>query len=115
MEENNKFTESEMVVGGLGFLFIDGLCFLIDLVPLIGWMITAVIQLAATFVIEQWIKNKGGGDGGFTAKRFFKYLSNTIPYLPTTFTIFLISVLMHNHPKITATAGKVTRKIRPAG
>lgn len=107
MEEHSKFIEAEMVVGGLGFLLIDGLCFLIDLIPVVGWVITAVIQMATTFAIEQWISNKGGEFSGFTAKRFLKYLTNAVPYLPTTFTIFLVSALMHNHPKITKVVGKM--------
>ncbi|MBI4034252.1 MAG: hypothetical protein HY378_01750 [Candidatus Brennerbacteria bacterium] len=111
-QQNNKFTESELVVGGLGFLLIDGFCFFIDFAPGIGWMITAVTQTAATFAIEQWIENKGGDLGGLSAKRIGKYFLNAVPWFPTTFGIFLVSALIHNNPKV---AGAVAKTAKPAG
>jgi len=114
-EEHNKFTEAEMVVGGLGALFVDGVCAVIDFFTVgIGATFTWVVQLAATGGIEWWVSQKGGDMSVFTAKRFGKYASNFLPIAPTVFVIFLRSVYLHNHPKIAgiaSTAGRVVGKI----
>ena len=106
-EEKEKFTESELVVGGLGALLIDGVCGAIDFVSAgISAVITPVAQLAATGAIEWWISQKGGDLGIIDVKRMGKYASNLIPVITTVFFIFLISAFIHNHPEITEVAEK---------
>ncbi len=113
MEENNKFTESELIIGGLGALFFDIVCGVIDFLSAgIGATFTWVFQLAATGAIEWWVSQKGGSLGIFDAKRLTKYASNILPVVPTVFLIFLFSTMTHNHPKITAVA---TKAAGPAG
>jgi len=112
MEEDNKFTESEMIVGGLFALGVDGLCALIDFTG-VGTAVSPVIQGFATFAIDRWVDSKGGEVMGL-GKQFAQYSAGVIPLVPTTTGIFAIRVFMHNHPTITEVAGKVVGKIEPA-
>ncbi len=110
-KERDKFTESEMIVGGLGALLVDGGCALADIFSAgVGAAVTPVVQLAATGAIEWWVDQKGGNLGIVDAKRIGKYASNLLPAIPTVSAIFLTSVLTHNHPKITGVAAKATGK-----
>lgn len=112
-EERDKFTESEMIVGGLGALFLDGVCAVVDVISAgTGAIITPIAQLFATGAIEWWVSQKGGDLGIIDAKRIAKYASNLVPAVPTVFFIFLISALMHNNPKIIEVA---TKAAGPAG
>ena len=112
--ERNKFTEVEMIVGGLGALLVDGICAVIDIITVgIGAFITPVIQITATGAIEYWISKKGGDFSIFNAKRMGKYASNLLPVIPTVLAIFLRSAYLHNHPKVAGLAGKVVGKITP--
>ncbi len=112
MDENNKFTESEIIIGGLFTLGIDGVCALIDFTG-VGTAVSPVIQGFATFAIDRWVDSKGGEQFGL-GKQFAQYGAGLIPVLPTTTAVFTIRVFMHNHPTITEVAGKVVGKIEPA-
>lgn len=112
MDEDNKITESEMVVGGLLTLGVDGVCALIDLTG-VGLAVAPVIQSFTVFAIDKWVENKGGEPFGL-GKQFAQYGASLIPVVPTTTGTFAIRVFMHNHPKITEAAGKVVGKIEPA-
>jgi len=113
MEEDNKFSEAELLVGGFFTLGIDGLCALIDLTG-IGLFISPLIQSAATFAVSMWLQSKGGSLS--FGKEAVKYASSTLPILPTTFIVFLVSAFVHNHPKaiesaaiLAGPAGKLTK------
>lgn len=111
-EESNKFTESEIIIGGLFALGVDGLCALIDLTG-VGTGVAPVIQGFSVFAIDRWVDSKGGTSWG-TGKQMAQYASGLVPILPTTVAVFVIRVFMHNNPKLTEVAGKVVGKIEPA-
>lgn len=116
MDERNKFTESEVVVGVLGALLVDGICIAIDLTG-VGLAIAPIIQGAATFGFGWWIKSKGGAPAGVGRwlARLVPHLLPVTPILITAFTVtivFAVEVVLHNHPKAVAVA---TKAAGPAG
>jgi hypothetical protein len=110
MEEGNKFTESEIVVGSLFALGVDGICGFIDFTG-VGLGISPVIQGFAIFAIDKWVGNKGGITLG-VGKQMTQYAAGILPVLPTTTAVFAIRVFVHNNPKIAKVA---TRAAGPAG
>jgi len=106
-EENSKFTESEMVVGGLFALGIDGICALTDLTG-VGLAITPVIQGFAVFAISQWAESKGGAPASL-GKQLAKYAAQFLPVLPTVLAVFVIEVAVHNNPALKEVAEKVAK------
>lgn len=111
MEENNKFTESEMIIGGLFALGVDGICALIDLTG-IGLAIAPVIQGFSVFAISQWVENKGGARAGL-GKQLSKYAAQFLPVLPTVLAVFVIDVAIHNNPALAGVAEKVAKTATP--
>ena len=109
-----KFTESEMVVGGFLALGVDGACAFLEFITL-GYsaLFTPIVQGGAVFLIDRWVAGKGGPAWGL-GKQLTQYSAGLLPVLPTTTGIFITRVIMHNNPKITATAGKVVGSISPA-
>ncbi|MBI2278767.1 MAG: hypothetical protein HYU81_01745 [Candidatus Brennerbacteria bacterium] len=97
-EPKNKFTESEMIVGGFAFLGVDAVCLALDLTG-VGIALTPFLQGAATFFVEWWVKSKSGSWGALDLKRVAKYLANAIPFFPTVLFIFIVSAFIHNHPE----------------
>lgn len=94
--ENKKFSESEMLIGGLFFLGLDGLCFLLELTA-VGALPAVFIQIFANVLMnELWFKNKGVDNGKFL-KQFLKYLGSAAP--SGNFWVFLVSAVAHNHPR----------------
>ncbi|KKU91575.1 MAG: hypothetical protein UY23_C0001G0181 [Candidatus Jorgensenbacteria bacterium GW2011_GWA1_48_11] len=111
MNELKKVTESEMVIGGVFTLGLDGLCALIDATG-VGLAIAPIIQSFATFSITMWLKTKGGTRVKI-GKEAVKYAANFLPVLPTVTAIFAVSAYVHNHPEkfggaetLTGPAGK---------
>jgi len=97
--------ESEMVVGGLFALGVDGICAVIDFTG-VGAAVSPVIQGFAIFAIDRWVESKGGEALGL-GKQFAQYAAGIIPLVPTITGTFAIRVFLHNHPTITEAAGKV--------
>ena len=97
-EQKEKFDESEILIWTLGYLIVDGACTVIDFIPVIGWVVSYIIQTAGTASIEWLESRKGGGSGDvITPKRIGKYLLNVVPWIPTLSGIFLVSALIHNN------------------
>lgn len=109
----NRFTEAELIIGSFAFLGVDVISLALDLTG-VGAAIAPVLQGAATFLIEWWVKSKSGSWGGLDLNRVMKYLSNTLPLLPTTFTIFLVSAIKHNHPEKFGALEKIGGAKNPA-
>ena len=108
MNELKKVTESEMVIGGVFTLGLDGLCALIDATG-VGLAIAPIIQSFATFSITMWLKTKGGTRVKI-GKEAVKYAANFLPVLPTVTAIFAVS-LSRISPTIT-TSGSWRRAER---
>lgn len=118
MEEHKKFEASEIVIGTLFFLGIDGVCILIDVTG-IGLIIAPVLQGFATFAITMWFKSKGDPNATKLGKTILKYALNLLPVTPviiTAFTVtipFIVEVIIHNNPKLAAVAEKAAAKSGP--
>ncbi|MEK7464576.1 MAG: hypothetical protein AAB617_02235 [Patescibacteria group bacterium] len=89
----NKFSISEITVGVMGTLFVDGVSALLD-TTLIGAAIMPVVQSFATWYIGRWVKSKGGTTTFL--REVVKYASNLLPWIPTTFLTFVVVVIMQN-------------------
>ena len=98
----NKITESETLVFTLLLVLpVDIMGFFIDWTG-IGLIFVPFIKGAASAITYFFFKGKGGGAGASkqAAKLFGKYIGvNAIPLWPTTTTLFLLDVYMHNHPE----------------
>lgn len=101
MDERKKFTEAEILLGGLFTLGVDGVCMLIDFTG-IGLIVAPIIQGFTTFLIWMWFKSKGDPAAAKLGRQAAKYAANFLPVLPTTFLAFSIEVFIHNHPKAVA-------------
>lgn len=109
-EEINKFNAAEIVVGSMAGLFIDAICFLIDLTG-IGLGIAPFIQSFAMFGFSWWLKSKGSSSAFKLNRQIARQLSNLLPLIPTVTVVFGIDVFMHNHPEKFAAAVAVAEKI----
>ncbi|MFA5776806.1 MAG: hypothetical protein WC988_04625 [Patescibacteria group bacterium] len=101
-----KFSEAEIILGGLFTLTIDGISAILDAFA-VGLVISPVIQSGVTFSMWMWFKSKGDKTSGDIGKQVAKYAANALPIIPTTFVVFVVSAYVHNHPKI---AGKIATK-----
>jgi hypothetical protein len=114
--KHEKFTEAEMLVGGLFTLGVDGICILIDLTG-VGLAISPVLQGFVTFLMWWWLKSKGDPNAAKLGRQIAKYAANFLPVLPTTFITLGIEVYIHNHPEkygVIAKAGALASG-KPAG
>lgn len=111
-EGHNKFTEAEIVVGGLGTLFIDGVSFVLDFVPVVGWVIATILQAATSVGTSWWLQNKGGKRAWGFERQLIKQIANFLPWVPTCFAAFMIETTLHNHPKA---VGAIAKVAGPAG
>ncbi len=104
-EEHNKFTEVEILLGGLFTLGVDGVCILIDITGIGAVLVAPVVQWFTTFVL--WLRFRSKGDPGAMkmGRQIFKYAIQLLPVTPiiiTAFTTsipFFIEVFIHNHPE----------------
>ncbi len=96
---HNKYLEAELIIGGLFFLTIDGVCALIDVTG-VGLAIAPVIQAAGTGAMTFWGYMKRDSAALKTSHQITKYALNLLPLLPTLFTSFVIQTYIHNHPKL---------------
>jgi len=99
-EEIKKFSTAEIVIGGLFTLGVDGVSALLDLVPIIGWMIATGVQAGTSFGTSFWLMSKGGKRAMKLERQLIKQISNILPLVPTTFTAFMIETALHNNPKL---------------
>lgn len=106
-KEYKKFKESELITGGLACLFLDLGCIVIDLTG-VGIALSVTAKTFALGLIDWWIWDKGGGIPKI-GKQVGKYFANFLP-LATVITFFVLT-FMHNHPKLTAVAGKAAGAI----
>lgn len=98
--EEDKFTAAEMVIGGLLTLTVDVAALLLDSTGL-GWLIATPLQAAASFGTSWWIRSKGDKHAWSLGRQLKKQGANFLPWVPTTFTAFVIEAIRHNNPKIT--------------
>jgi len=101
-EEFKKYGIVEMIIGGLGFLFIDIICIVIDLTG-VGLAIAPIIQSFGTFTMNWWAWKKDDKDALKLGKQIAKYAANLLPIIPTLTIVFLATALIHNR-KITTSA-----------
>lgn len=97
MEEGNKFSAAEIVIGTLFCLFIDILAILIDVTG-VGLVIAPFLQAAGNLLTSWWLKMKGNGNAFKMGRQLTKNLVTIIPILPTNTTAFIIETWLHNHP-----------------
>ncbi len=109
--EIKKFSEAEMLLGGLFTLFIDLISALIDATG-IGLAIAPFLQSLVTFIMWMWFKSKGDKTSGDAGKQVAKYAANILPIIPTTFIVFIISAYLHNHPKKTLPKNVSSRGVK---
>ncbi|MEK7629967.1 MAG: hypothetical protein AAB432_01105 [Patescibacteria group bacterium] len=105
-EEINKYKEAELIIGSFAFLFIDGVCFLIDWTG-IGLAISPVIQGFGTAAQTFWAWKKGDKTALKFSRQAIKYALNILPLLPTLTIVFLVQAFVHNNPKIAEAGGKL--------
>lgn len=109
-EEINKYNEVELIMGGLFYLGVDGICALLDFTG-IGAVITPVIQSFGTFSQTLWAMGKGDKQALKLGRQISKYAANLLPWLPTLTAVFFIETYIHNHPKQVAQLAGVAAKI----
>jgi hypothetical protein len=110
MEENKqKFELAEIILYSLGALFIDGLCFLLDL-TVIGLLIAPIIQSLATFGFAFILRGKGDKESLSLKRQIGPQTLNFLPALPTVFGSSLRRMIIHNNPKAGLMAGKIATK-----
>jgi hypothetical protein len=105
-EEHKKYNEAELIVGGLIFFALDGICFALDWTGA-GAFITPIIQSAGTFAMNVVALLKGDKNALKLGRQLVKYAINFLPFLPTLTTVFFIEAYIHNHPEKFALATKV--------
>lgn len=106
MDENRKpFEFGEIIFYSLFALFIDGLCFLLDL-TVVGLIIAPIIQGLATFGFSVILKNKGDSTAISFKKQIGPQLWNLAPALPTVFGTSLRKMITHNKPEVSILTGK---------
>ena len=92
-DEKEKFSEAEMVIGGVFVVGVDAACALIDL-TVAGAAVSPVIQSFTTFGISMWAQSKGAILS--VGPEIAKYASNVLPVVPTVTLIFSITVGLQN-------------------
>lgn len=95
MIEAKKFSVSEMVIGSLATLTVDGSCAILDWL-IIGVFVSPIIRSGVTLGFWMWFKNKGDKNTKKAGSQIAKYSANLIPSIPTTLTVFLVSAFLHN-------------------
>ncbi|MDO8557131.1 MAG: hypothetical protein Q7R98_01570 [Candidatus Jorgensenbacteria bacterium] len=95
MGEYKKFSEAEILIGGLVTFFIDFACGILDAFA-IGIIVSPLIQAGVTAATWFWFKNKGDADSKKIGRQIAKYAANILPVIPTTFVVFVVSAIMHN-------------------
>lgn len=95
MDDHKKFSEAEIILGGLVTFFIDFACGILDAF-VIGIFVSSAIQTGVTAAMWFWFKNKGDPDVRKLGRQIAKYAANLLPWIPTTFLVFIVSAIMHN-------------------
>ncbi len=104
-KDYKKFTEAEMLIGGLGTLGVDVLCLVGDIISVgIFIAVAATIKTAVKLGIDIWLKSHGDTSTSKVGKQIATYFANILPL--ATFILFVVSVLIHNHPKLAKVAAK---------
>ena len=105
LPDRQKFELGEIIFYSLFALFIDGICFLLDL-TVIGLVIAPIIQGLATFGFALILKNKGDSQAISFKKQIGPQLWNLAPALPTVFASALRRMIQHNNPKLSVIGKK---------
>src|SRR3989344_7083400 len=114
MDELNKFSMGEIILGGFFLFAIDVVCAFLDFLG-IGLVIAPILQAGGSFATTLWLRAKGDQDAIGLARQITKYAANILPILPTLTTAFIIETYIHNHPKLTAVTGSAGGKIPGVG
>ncbi len=120
-QEHNKFTEVELLIGGLFTLAVDGAAALIDVTGVGAVLVAPVIQWFTTFTMWLWFRSKGDPGALKMGRQIFKYAIQLLPVTPvaitalTTFIPFLIEAYLHNHPEKFGLLEKALRLKSAAG
>ncbi len=104
--EENRFSLSEIVVGGIFVFTTDSICALLDVFTLestaiIDW----IIRNGVAAILWMWFKKKESSAMG-TGKLVFKFFGNITPFFINTI-MFFIDTYAHNHPEKFAAIEKV--------
>lgn len=103
MNEHNKFTTAEIVIGGMFTLCVDGISALFDL-TVIGMVVAIPLQAGTSFGTTLWLMSKGSKRATSLERQLIKQFSNVLPVIPTTFAAFMIETTLHNNPKFAQAA-----------
>ncbi len=96
MSDYKKFSASEIVIGVLFWLSVDGVAALLDMTGL-GYLLATPLQSVSSFITSWWLSKKGGEKTPWGLKRqIMKQVSNFLPIIPTVTTSFIIEVVIHN-------------------
>src|SRR6056297_603496 len=96
MSDYKKFSASEIVIGVLFWLGVDGVAALLDMTGL-GYLLATPLQSVSSFITSWWLSKKGGEKTPWGLKRqIMKQVSNFLPIIPTVTTSFIIEVVIHN-------------------
>lgn len=105
-----KIEAGYIILIGLGTLAVDIGAALFD-VTFIGMIFMPPLQFLVSAATSFVFKSHGDKNALKTSKLITKAVASVLPLIPTTLGIFLVQVLMHNHPKLMKTIGSVAGKI----
>lgn len=95
---SQEFNTSELIIGGLFALMVDGFCAFLDIIG-VGLIVGPVIHSGFSVTLWWWLKSKGDKNASNMGRQMARYFATIVPVLPVSLATFAVETYVHNHPE----------------